>query len=539
MTKKVNILLIVLVALLTATRLSSAADQWADVKSAGVLRFGVAPDYYPFVYTEGTDLDGLDIALVKEMGSRLGIEIKPINMAFDGLIDAILIDQVDLIGGGFSITDERLKSIDYTNAYYQAGGVILCRAGNPVTEENIRNFKLGVLKGTSFEQWVATNLLMGGKISPINIFTFSKNEDTIRALKDGQVDMVLIDEDVYRSQYKNDSSIILVNSNVMNEKYAYGAQKGSTLIPELNNVMREMFKDGTAQKIADEYFARDYSDRIAPSITRPVQAYNPVTAPAEDIVISREVSPAEVEGPRANNQPGCRNGMMFVSDVSIPDRTVLLPNMSATKTWNIQNTGTCTWDSTYSFNYVKGSVFGPTSVKITKLVAPGEKYEVSVPFTTPASNGEYTAWWQMRGTEGNNFGQTIWYDFLVNGTSGSSDQKVSQGTPQILKWYPDFYSTDNGKCPKTYYQVTNAYQVEFYINNQYVDSSRNLSGYTYLCPPKKSGTYTFGIVAVGETRTSTAYNFIDSTNYASPAVGVNADWPHWTQEMDHRTYGLK
>ena len=539
MTKKVNILLIVLVALLTATSLSSAADQWADVKSAGVLRFGVAPDYYPFVYTEGTDLDGLDIALVKEMGSRLGIEIKPINMAFDGLIDALLIDQVDLIGGGFSITDERLKSIDYTNAYYQAGGVILCRAGNPVTEENIRNFKLGVLKGTSFEQWVATNLLMGGKISPINIFTFSKNEDTIRALKDGQVDMVLIDEDVYRSQYKNDSSIILVNSNVMNEKYAYGAQKGSALIPELNNVMREMFKDGTAQKIADEYFARDYSDRIAPSITRPVQAYNPITAPAEDIVISREVSPAEVEGPRANNQPGCRNGMMFVSDVSIPDRTVLLPNMSATKTWNIQNTGTCTWDSTYSFNYVKGSVFGPTSVKITKLVAPGEKYEVSVPFTTPASNGEYTAWWQMRGTEGNNFGQTIWYDFLVNGTSGSSDQKVSQGTPQILKWYPDFYSTDNGKCPKTYYQVENAYQVEFYINNQYVDSSRNLSGYTYLCPPKKSGTYTFGIVAVGETRTSTAYNFIDSTNYASPAVGVNADWPHWTQEMDHRTYGLK
>ena len=539
MTKKVNILLIVLVVLLMATSLSSAADQWADVKSAGVLRFGVAPDYYPFVYTEGTDLDGLDIALVKEMGSRLGIEIKPINMAFDGLIDALLIDQVDLIGGGFSITDERLKSIDYTNAYYQAGGVILCRAGNPVTEENIRNFKLGVLKGTSFEQWVATNLLMGGKISPINIFTFSKNEDTIRALKDGQVDMVLIDEDVYRSQYKNDSFIILVNSNVMNEKYAYGAQKGSTLIPELNNVMREMFKDGTAQKIADEYFARDYSDRIAPSITRPVQAYNPITAPAEDIVISREVSPAEVEGPRANNQPGCRNGMMFVSDVSIPDRTVLLPNMSATKTWNIQNTGTCTWDSTYSFNYVKGSVFGPTSVKITKLVAPGEKYEVSVPFTTPASNGEYTAWWQMRGTEGNNFGQTIWYDFLVNGTSGSSDQKVSQGTPQILKWYPDFYSTDNGKCPKTYYQVENAYQVEFYINNQYVDSSRNLSGYTYLCPPKKSGTYTFGIVAVGETRTSTAYNFIDSTNYASPAVGVNADWPHWTQEMDHRTYGLK
>lgn len=538
MTKKLNILLIVLTVLLTVTSLSSAADQWADVKSAGVLRFGVAPDYYPFVYTEGTDLDGLDIALVKEMGKRLGLEVKPINMAFDGLIDSLLLGQVDLIGGGFSITEKRLEQIDYTNAYYQAGGVILCRAGNPVTETNIQNFKLGVLKGTSFEQWVASNLLMGGKISPINVFTFSKNEETINALKNGQVDMVLIDEDVYRSQYKNVSSIILVNSNVMNERYAYGAPKGSTMIPELNNVMREMFKDGTAQKIADDYFSRDYSDLIAPSITRPSQAYNPAITPAEDMVISREVTTAEANNVRANNQPGCRNGMMFISDVSIPDRTVLLPNMSATKTWNVQNTGTCTWDSTYSFNYVKGSVFGPTSVKITKLVAPGEKYEISVPFTTPAANGEYTAWWQMRGTEGNNFGQTIWYDFQVNGTTGSSDQKVSQGTPKILKWYPDFYSTENGKCPKTYYEVTNAYQVEFYINNQYVDSSRNLSGYTYLCPAKKSGTYTFGIVAVGETRVSTAYNFIDSTPYSDPKVGVNAEWPHWTQEMDHRTYGL-
>lgn len=535
MTKKLNILLIVLAALLAVTAVSSAADQWADIKSAGEIRFGVAPDYYPFVYSEGTDLDGLDIALVKEMGKRLGVTIKPINMAFDGLIDSLLIGQVDLIGGGFSITETRKEYVDYTNAYYQAGGVILCRAGAPVTEDNIKTSKLGVMKGTSFQQWAATNLLMGGKVSPANIYTFAKNEDTIKALKEGQVDFVLVDEDVYRSQYKNDSSIIVVNSNVVNEKYGYAAPKGSTLIPELNNVMREMFKDGTAQKIADEYFKIDFSDRIAPSITRPSQAYNPEITPAEDIVISREITTTDV---RANNAANCRNGMMFISDVSIPDRTVLLPNMSATKTWNVQNTGTCTWDSSYSFNYVKGSVFGPTTISITKLVAPGEKYQLSVPFTTPAGNGEYTAWWQMRSPEGTNFGQTIWYDFQVNGTSGSSDQKVSEGTPKILKWYPDFYSTDRGKCPKTYYEVTNAYQVEFYINNQFVESSRNLSGYTYLCPPKKSGTYTFGIVAVGETRTSTAYNFIDSTQYPDPKVGVDAEFPHWPLGLNPLTDGL-
>jgi hypothetical protein len=217
--------------------------------------------------------------------------------------------------------------------------------------------------------------------------------------------------------------------------------------------------------------------------------------------------------------------MMFLNDISLPDRTVLLPNMAATKTWKIKNTGTCTWDPTYTFNYVKGSVLGSTSVKIDKLVAPGESYEVSVDLVTPAANGEYTTWWQMRSPNGMNFGQTIWYDIIVSASSGSSDQKVQKGVPKIYKWYPDFYSTDSGKCPKVYYEVLDAYQVEFYVNDKFYASSKNLSGYTSLCTPKKAGVYTFAIRAVGETAISTAFQFVDETRYPDPRLGVNADRP--------------
>ena len=527
MTKKVNLLLVVLamVCLLNGA-VFGADDQLAAIKEAGVLKFGVSSDYYPFVYMDSLELDGLDIALVKEMGRRIGVNVEPIDMAFDGLIDAVLIGQVDLIGGGFSITDSRKESVDYTNAYYQAGGVILGKAGNSITEDNIKTAKIAVMKGTSFEQWIASNLVMGGKISPVNVFSFPKNNDVLNALKNGKVDLALVDGDVYRSKYKNDSSIVIVSENVVNEKYGYAAKKGSNLIPELNTVLREMMKDGTAQKIADEYFSKDFSEQIEASITRPAQTSNPADVLPEDIVISREITLPEV---RANNAANCYNGMQFVGDVSIPDRTVLKPNMNATKTWNIKNTGTCTWDSSYSFTYVKGSVFGPTTTQITKLVAPGETYQVSVSFTTPAANGEYTAWWQMKNSAGTNFGQTIWYDFIVNSATGSDNQKANENAPQIYKWYPDFYATDNGKCPKVYYEVVNAYQVEFFINNQYVDSSRNLKGYTYLCPPKKAGSYVFGIVATGATSISTAFTFTDVTNYRDPKVGVPAEFPHYTR----------
>ncbi len=520
MSGKMKIFFLVIAVLCLSVSLCSAADHWTDVKNAGVLRFGVSSDYIPFVYTEGLELDGLDIALVKEMGKRLGVSVEPVDMAFDGLIDALAIGQVDLIGGGFSITEARKELVDYTNAYYSAGGVFVCRKGHEVTEATVSTARIGVMKGTSYEQWIASNLLMNGKIASPNVYTFSKIADVIDALKNGEVEIALVDEDVFRSEYRYDASLTTVGDRFVNEKYGFASVKGSSLIPELNSVMREMFKDGTAQKIADEYFGKDFSDRIMPSITRPAQVEIPEFEQTEEgAAISRELTETEL---RANNPAACRNGMMFVSDVSLPDRTTLLPNMPATKTWNILNTGTCTWDSGYTFNYVKGSVLGPVTVKINKLVAPGENYEVSVDLTTPAANGEYTSWWQMRSPEGLNFGQTIWYDIVVNETYGTSDQRVQKGTPKILKWAPEFYYTDKGKCPKIYYQVTDAYKVEFYRDNQFFAESTNLTGWTSMCTWKKMGTYTFAIRAVGETAVSTAFQFVDETHYPDPKIGVSA-----------------
>ena len=518
MSGKKKLFLLVIAVLCLSVSLCSAADHWTDIQNNGVIRFGVAPDYIPFVYTDGLELDGLDIALVKEMGRRLGVSVEPVNMAFDGLIDSLIIGQVDLIGGGFSITEARKELVDYTNAYYSAGGVLVCRKGEEVTEETVNTARIGVMKGTSFEQWIASNLLMNGRISTLNVYPFSNIAQVIEALKNKEIEIALIDEDVFRSEYRHDDSLTTVGDRFVNEKYAFASVKGSTLIPELNNVMREMFKDGTAQKIADEYFGKNFSDRIAPSITRPAQIEMPEISRPEDQAVSREITETDL---KANNPAACRNGMMFVSDVSLPDRTTLLPNMPATKTWNILNTGTCTWDSGYTFNYVKGAVLGPVTVKIDKLVAPGENYEVSVDLTTPGPNGEYTSWWQMRSPEGLNFGQTIWYDIIVNETHGTSDQRVQQGTPKILKWAPEFYYTDKGKCPKIYYEVTNAYKVEFYRDNKFYAESTNLTGWTSMCTWKKMGTYTFAIRAVGETAISTAFQFVDETHYPDPKIGQN------------------
>ena len=132
MNRKAILLFIVLALLSISIAVCSAADHWTSVKNAGVIRFGTSSDYIPFVYTEGTDLDGLDVALVKEMAGRLGLGVEVVDIAFDGLIDAAIIGQVDLIGGAFAITPERSEKVDYTNAYYESGGIFLCRDGHVI-----------------------------------------------------------------------------------------------------------------------------------------------------------------------------------------------------------------------------------------------------------------------------------------------------------------------------------------------------------------------------------------------------------------------
>lgn len=68
---------------------------------------------------------------------------------------------------------------------------------------------------------------------------------------------------------------------------------------------------------------------------------------------------------------GC-DSAAFVSDVTIPDGTVIAPGAAFTKTWRIQNAGTCTWNTSYAVVFASGTQMGGASPQLlTADVAPG------------------------------------------------------------------------------------------------------------------------------------------------------------------------
>ena len=95
----------------------------------------------------------------------------------------------------------------------------------------------------------------------------------------------------------------------------------------------------------------------------------------------------------------------FIKDVTIPDGTKFLAGETFTKTWRLQNRGTCTWTPDYTLVFTSGDSMGSTTaVRLPGSVYPGQTVDVSVTLTAPADRGHYVGYWMLRNPFGTLFG---------------------------------------------------------------------------------------------------------------------------------------
>lgn len=95
----------------------------------------------------------------------------------------------------------------------------------------------------------------------------------------------------------------------------------------------------------------------------------------------------------------------FVSDISIPDGSVVPAGTQFVKTWRIKNTGSCAWTNDYTVVFDSGDAMSaPASQRLDTTVDPGKTVDISVIFVAPGSAGKYKSNWKLRSTSGVVFG---------------------------------------------------------------------------------------------------------------------------------------
>ncbi len=165
--------------------------------------------------------------------------------------------------------------------------------------------------------------------------------------------------------------------------------------------------------------------------------------------------------PQAQAQTYCDHAQ-FVSDITVPDGSIVAPGEAFTKTWRLKNIGTCTWTTSYSLVWTGGDPLGsPRSVNIPATVAPGQTVDVSVSLTAPASPGHYKGLWKLFNAQNIEFGigdtasAAFWTD--INVVQNSFIQSSSSPITWVAFDFLEYASSSlwrSGAGPLTFPGVT-------------------------------------------------------------------------------------
>ena len=100
----------------------------ADVdRSNGTLIMATNAYFEPYEFYEGTNVVGIDPSMLQAICDKLGMTLQIEDMEFDSIITAVQSGKADVGAAGMTVTEDRLKNIDFTNPYTTATQVIIVR----------------------------------------------------------------------------------------------------------------------------------------------------------------------------------------------------------------------------------------------------------------------------------------------------------------------------------------------------------------------------------------------------------------------------
>lgn len=225
----------------------------SEAVADGVLTVGTNAEFPPFEYVgDDGEADGFDIALIKAVGEKMGVEVQVENMEFASLVSSIG-NKIDIAIAGMTVTDERKETVDFSEPYYDAVQYVLLPEGSDIaTADDLVGKTIGVQLGTTGD-FIATD------IEGTTVSSYNKGVDAVNDLVNGRVDCVIIDKNpalVFADKFK-DNGVVAVDGaqfDFETEQYAIAMPKGDTALADaINNAIEELKADGTFDELVKTY----------------------------------------------------------------------------------------------------------------------------------------------------------------------------------------------------------------------------------------------------------------------------------------------
>lgn len=227
----------------------SDSSEAAENTEAKVFKMGTNAAFPPYEYKEGEEFVGIDIEIATAIAAKLGGTLEVVDMEFDSIITSVTKGEVDFGMAGMTITDERLLEVDFTSSYATGvQSIIVAEGSDIVSVDDLAGKKIGVQLGTTGDIYASDDF--GAE----NVTQYGKGADAVIALKGGDVDAVIIDNEPAKAFVAENEGLVILDTDYAIEDYAIAVKKGNTeLLDDINDALEALTNDGTIDAIIAKY----------------------------------------------------------------------------------------------------------------------------------------------------------------------------------------------------------------------------------------------------------------------------------------------
>ncbi len=248
-------------------------------KDDGILYMATNAAFPPYEFKEGDNFAGIDVEIATEIAKKLGMELQIADVEFGSIIGGVSTGKYDIGMAGMTVTEERKQSVNFSNTYATGIQVIIVKDGSPITSLDdifvfddkgdptaLKNtdIKVGVQQDTTgdiysssaISGWGFNDLAEDESIITDRVVRFKTGAEAVAALKNGNVDMVIIDNEPAKSFVAANEGIHILegDNEYAIEDYAICVSKDNAeLLEKINKALDELKADGTIDRIINKY----------------------------------------------------------------------------------------------------------------------------------------------------------------------------------------------------------------------------------------------------------------------------------------------
>ncbi|EGQ20738.1 glutamine ABC superfamily ATP binding cassette transporter, binding protein [Sporosarcina newyorkensis 2681] len=215
---------------------------------------GVDNTYPPFEFEADGKLVGIDIDLIHAIAEDQGFNIKIEQMDFSGIIPSMQAGELDIGMGGMSITDERKKTVDFSDPYFEAGISLVIADNNTEINslEDLAGKKVVIKNGTVSAKFAEENK------DKYNYEIVQVNDSTsmFQEVTNGTVDALMEDYPVISYAIAvSDLKFKIVGDRLTGDNYGISVLKGKNdeLLEMIDKGLANLKENGTYDEILNKY----------------------------------------------------------------------------------------------------------------------------------------------------------------------------------------------------------------------------------------------------------------------------------------------